>query len=106
VEDPRGDAACTDQVSLIGLEADVYEAVATLEYLGRPVKAGDITSATGSASLDEPAVLAALGSLTERGMLTVTEQDGETVYGPAYHGWSTAADQSTGRGAKGAAWRG
>jgi hypothetical protein len=96
VEDPHGDAEFADQLSLIGLEADVYEAVATLEYLGRPLKTGDITSATGSASLDEPAVLAALDSLADRGVLTVTEQDGEPAYEPAYRGWSAAPDQSAG----------
>jgi DNA-binding transcriptional ArsR family regulator len=96
VEDPHGDADFADQLSLIGLEADVYEAVATLEYLGRPLKADDITSATGSVSLDEPAVLAALDSLTDRGMLTVIEQDGEPVYEPAFRGWSAAPNQSAG----------
>jgi len=83
----------TDQLSLMGKEADVYEAIATLEYLGRPVRTADIISATG---LDEAVVSQALRSLTERGVLLEHEQDGQHVYEPARRGWSTAPEQSAG----------
>ncbi len=83
----------TDRVSLMGKEADVYEAIATLEYLGRPVRIADILSATG---LDEAVVSQALRALTERGVLVVHEEDGQYVYEPAYRGWSTAPEQSAG----------
>jgi DNA-binding IclR family transcriptional regulator len=83
----------TDQVSLMGKEADVYEAIATLEYLGRPVRIADIVSATG---LDEAVVCRALRAMTERGVLVEHEEDGQYVYEPAYRGWSTAPEQSAG----------
>ena len=83
----------TDQLSLMGKEADVYEAIATLEYLGRPVRTADIVSATG---LDEAVVSQALRSLTERGLLLEHEEDGQYVYEPAHRGWSTAPEQSAG----------
>jgi DNA-binding IclR family transcriptional regulator len=83
----------TDQVSLMGKEADVYEAIATLEYLGRPARTADIVSATG---LDEAVVSQALRSLTERGVLVESSEDGQHMYEPANRGWSTAPEQSAG----------
>ncbi len=89
-----GDRPFADQVSLLGLEADVYEAIATLEFLGLPVTATDITAATGSASLDEAETLAALESLAERGVLAVTDSPDGPTYQPAYRGWSAAPEQA------------
>lgn len=83
----------TDQVSLMGKEADVYEAIATLEYLGQPVRTTDIVSATG---LDEAVVNQALRSLTERRILVESEEDGQHAYEPAHRGWSTAHEQPAG----------
>jgi DNA-binding IclR family transcriptional regulator len=83
----------TDQVSLMGKEADVYEAIATLEYLGRPVRTADIVSATG---LDQAVVSRALRALTERGVLVEHEEGDQHVYEPGYRGWSTAPEQSAG----------
>ncbi len=54
-------------MSLVGAEADIYEAVATLEFPGRPVTAADVASA---ARMDADAVQRALGSLAERGIIT------------------------------------
>ena len=88
-----GDQPFADQVSLLGLEADVYEAIATLEFLGRPLTAADITAATGVAGLHEPTVLAALRSLTDRGLLAVTDIGAEPAYQPASRGWSAAPEQ-------------
>jgi DNA-binding IclR family transcriptional regulator len=87
------DQPFTDQVSLMGKEADVYEAIATLEYLGRPVKTSDIVSATG---LDEATVRQALRSLTQRGVLVETTEADDRDYEPAYRGWSTAPEQAAG----------
>ena len=90
-----GDQPFADQLSLLGMEADVYEAIATLEFLGRPVRAADITAATGSASLHEPTVLAALQALTDRGLLTVTDSGGESAYEPTSRGWSAAPERAS-----------
>jgi hypothetical protein len=93
-EEPTADRKTfTDQISLMGKEADVYEAIATLEYLGRPVKTSDIVSATG---LDEATACEALRSLTERGVLVETAEADERDYEPAWRGWSTEPDQSAG----------
>ncbi len=82
-----------DQISLIGDEPNVYEAIATLEFLGKPVTSADLVSATG---LDAAAVRKALRSMAERGVLVETEQEGQPVYEPAHRGWSAAPEQSTG----------
>jgi Fic family protein len=92
-ERTAGQEPFTDQVSLMGKEADVYEAIATLEFLGRPVKTSDIVSATG---LDEATARGALRSLTERGVLVETAEADERDYEPAFRGWSTEPDQSAG----------
>lgn len=82
-----------DDVSLIGVEADLYEAIATLEFLGRPVSAAEIASA---AHLDERDVRETLGGLAERGVVVMTGGDGEPAYEPARRGWSAAPEQSAG----------
>ncbi|MGN6793999.1 MAG: hypothetical protein ACTHJW_16550 [Streptosporangiaceae bacterium] len=82
-----------DQISLLGGEADIYEAIATLEYLGRPVGTAEIVAET---RLDRDAVRESLISLTQRGVLIEHVRDGQAVYEPAYRGWSAAPEESTG----------
>ncbi|MGN6679415.1 MAG: hypothetical protein ACTHKL_16765 [Streptosporangiaceae bacterium] len=82
-----------NQISLVGDEANVYEAIATLEYLGRPVGTTDLVAATG---LDEAVVRECLKSLTDRDVLKRREEDGHAAYEPAYRGWSAAPEQATG----------
>ncbi len=69
---------------------DVYEAIATLEYAGRAAARSQIAAAT---RLDGEQLDAALGELTERGMLIRTELDGEPAFEPADRGWSAAPDR-------------
>jgi hypothetical protein len=85
--------AFADHISLIGDEPNVYEAIATLEFLGKPVTAPGIVSATG---LDTAVVRQALRSMAEREVLVETEEHGEPVFEPAHRGWSAAPEQSTG----------
>jgi len=83
-----------DQITLGGDDAVIYEAIATLEFVGHQATATDIATAVNR---DEQVVRAALASLTERGMLVSTDdRDGEPVYEPAWRGWSTAPEQSAG----------
>jgi len=82
-----------DRVSLVGLEADIYEAIATLEFLGRPVTGPDIAAA---ARLDQAVVDDLLHGMTERAVVNVTDRDGAPAYEPAYRGWSTVPEQSAG----------
>jgi predicted transcriptional regulator len=78
-----------DQITLGDVDAQVYEAIATLEFTGHEVKAKDIAE---SAGIDDDAVRRALRALTQRGVLIRKEQDDEPVYEPARRGWSAAPD--------------
>ncbi len=92
-DQPSRDRVYTDDVSLIGVEADIYEAIVTLEFIGRPVRAADIASAAG---MDADEVRRALGSMVERGIVNRTAGDGEPAYEPARRGWSATPEQATG----------
>ncbi len=87
------DQPFSDQLSLVGQEADVYEAIATLEFLGRPVHATDIA---GAARLDGADVDSALAAMTERGIVVRTGDGGDPAYAPAHRGWSAAPEQPAG----------
>jgi hypothetical protein len=71
----------------------IYEAIATLEYLGRPVTRAEIGTA---ASLDGAELDERLGSLTERGLLVRSTESGEPVFTPAQRGWSAVPDEAAG----------
>jgi len=75
--------------------ADIYEAIATLEYHGRRVGAAAIIAAT---RLPESDVTASLATLVAQGLLTTEDSDGELVYVPAHRGWSAVPDQAEGKG--------
>jgi hypothetical protein len=74
-----------------GLE--IFEAVATLEYTGRRPSRSAIAAA---AQRDQAPVDAALDEMTEHGVLTKSEEDGEPVYVPARRDWSTQPDLAAG----------
>jgi|SRR5215475_7797697 len=82
-----------DHISLRGEDADVYEAIATLEFLGHHVATEEIVSATG---LDDAHVRESLAALTRRDVLVEHEEGGHEVYEPAYRGWSAVPDQAAG----------
>ena len=81
----------TDRVTLGEVDAQVYEAIATLEFIGYQVKAKDIVTAS---DLDEDSVLRALRALTQRGVLVTKKRGAEDVYAPAHRGWSAAPEQA------------
>jgi hypothetical protein len=76
--------------------AEVYEAIATIEYSGRDPSHAAIADATGLPArvLDE-----SLEAMTRLGMLTTddTGKKRETVYRPAKRGWSAQPDQAQGQ---------
>jgi hypothetical protein len=76
--------------------ADLYEAIATLEYSGQRVTEPAIVSATG---LPGDVVAAGLAKLVAEGLL-VAEDDGtgDPAYVPARRGWSTVPGQAEGKG--------
>jgi predicted transcriptional regulator len=80
-----------DQVMLSAAEAEVYEAIATLEFIGHQVTAETLVAAT---DLDEDTVIWALRSLSERGALRSERRDGAPVYVPSHRGWSAAPEQA------------
>jgi predicted transcriptional regulator len=80
-----------DQVMLSAVEAEVYEAIATLEFIGRQVTAETLITAS---DLDEDTVLAALRTLAERGVLRSERHGSALVYIPSHRGWSAAPDQA------------
>ena len=87
------DQPFTDRETIVGDEANVYEAIATLEFLGRAVTLTDLSGATG---MTQERVEAALSGLTERGVVIAASEKSESDFEPANRGWSTAPDQANG----------
>jgi Mn-dependent DtxR family transcriptional regulator len=79
-----------DAQSLSDVEAYLYEAIATLEYSGRPATEPEIAAVV---DLDDQTVTEILAQLTERGLLVrrLGEQ-GEPAFEPARRDWSAAPD--------------
>jgi hypothetical protein len=75
--------------------AGIYEAIATLEYLGHRVSHSALVAATG---LREDVVSAGLDALLSEGLLTAEDDRGERVYVPARRGWSAVPEQAEGKG--------
>jgi len=88
----KDDQPITDQVTLGDVDAQVYEAIATLEFIGYQVKAKDIVTAS---DLDENTVRRALSALTQRGVLVSRKRGSDLVYAPAHRGWSAAPEQAS-----------
>ncbi|HTS96458.1 MAG TPA: hypothetical protein VMI33_07540 [Streptosporangiaceae bacterium] len=83
------DRPFVDAQYLTDLDANIYEAVATLEFAGRPATRAQIATAAG---LDEDTVGEVLAALEEHGVLTRTPADGEDAFGLARRDWSAAPD--------------
>lgn len=79
-----------DAQALTDADAYVYEAVATLEYSGRPVTRAEIVAVS---DLDDQTTSQVLDELVERGVLLRAQAgDGEDVYELARRDWSAAPD--------------
>jgi hypothetical protein len=79
-----------DAQTLSGTEAYVYEAIATLEYAGRPVTSGELASST---DLDEHAASEILREFAEVGLVLRTEAPGGATFELARRDWSAAPDK-------------
>jgi len=90
----RKDAPHVDTQSLNDTSADIYEAIATLEYAGRRAGRGEIAATT---ALGEDALGECLADMTRRGLLVVSHDGEGEFYVPARRGWSAAPDQATGQ---------
>jgi hypothetical protein len=92
-----------DSQTLSDADSHVYEAIATLEFLGRAATRDAILSV---AALDDATVGRILASLAERGLVRAMTRDGAVVFEPASRDWSTAPEQAPGAMAReGAAGR-
>lgn len=73
--------------------ADIYEAIATLEYAGREPSRRALAAAT---KLPDQVLDDNLRAMSGLGVLATENRRGETVYVPAQRGWSTMPDQAEG----------
>jgi len=85
------DRPYVDAQAFTDLDTYIYEAVATLEYSGRPVTRGQIAAAT---DLDDRTVGEVIDVLTEHGVLEQADaaQSGEPAFALARRDWSVAPD--------------
>jgi hypothetical protein len=78
-----------DAQALSDADAYVYEAIATLEYSGRPVTRAEIIAET---DLDDETTNEILDELTGRGVLVRTRSADREAYELARRDWSAAPD--------------
>ena len=85
----RGDQPYVDAQALTDVDAQVYEAVATLEYGGHPVTREEVMQAT---DLDDPTVSEILDALTAQGVLIRTPTDDGDTFELARRDWSATPE--------------
>jgi len=85
----HNDRPFVDAQALSDADAYVYEAIATLEYSGRPVTRAEIITET---DLDDQTTSEILDELTERGVLICTRSGDGDAYELARRDWSAAPD--------------
>lgn len=86
-----------DIQAITDTSADIYEAIATLEYHGTPATRAAITAAT---RLADDVIDQSLAAMLSEGLLTTSLDHGEPVYVPSHRGWSTVPGQAEGKGLK------
>jgi len=84
----RRERSSLDAQELTDVEANVYEAIATLEFSGRPVTVAEVSSVT---ALDIQTADAIVRALAEQGVL-VPSGAGDGVFRLARRDWSAAPD--------------
>jgi DNA-binding IclR family transcriptional regulator len=86
---PRGtDRSGVDAQELTDVEAGVYEAIATLEFSGRPVTVTEVASVTG---LDVQTADRIVRALAEQGVLAASGPD-NGVFRLARRDWSATPE--------------
>ena len=85
----RGSGPYVDTQLFSELDTGVYEAVATLEYMGGSVTAEEIRKATG---LDAAAIGEVLDALTDHGVLTRKRTDAGDAFELARRDWSATPE--------------
>jgi hypothetical protein len=90
---PNHDVPHVDMQRVTDDMADIYEAIATLEYSGREPSRTALASAT---ELPDRVLEQNLSAMSRLGLLVRQERGGEDVYSPARRGWSAKPDQAEG----------
>lgn len=85
----RGEQPYVDAQVLADVGAKVYEAVATLEYSGRPVTRDEVMHVT---DLDDRTVSEVLDALTDQGVLVRTPAGDSDTFQLARRDWSATPD--------------
>jgi hypothetical protein len=83
----NSDRPYAEPMSMSEVEAYLYEAIATLEYIGHPVTRTEIAAV---ADLDDATIGPILRDMTDRGLLVQGDYGGEPAYEPARRDWSVA----------------
>lgn len=76
----RSDRPYAEPMSMNEVEAYLYEAIATLQYIGHPVTRTEIAAV---ADLDDATIGPILRDMTDRGFLVQGDYGGEPAYEPA-----------------------
>jgi hypothetical protein len=79
-----------DTQKMSGTDLHVYETVATLEYLGRPVTKKELAAAV---ALDDQILDDSLEALIRTGALVESEFADQPAFVPARRDWSTTPDR-------------
>jgi len=85
----HSDRPFVDAQALSDADAYVYEAIATLEYSGRPVTRAEVIAET---DLDDETTSEILDELTERGVLVRMQAGDREAYELGRRDWSAAPD--------------
>src|SRR5215469_13391517 len=87
------DRPYVEPMSMNEVEAYLYEAIATLEYIGHPVTRTEIVAV---ADLDDTTIDRTLRDMTDKGLPVHCDYGREPAFEPARRDWSVAPDQASG----------
>lgn len=87
------DRPYAEPMSMNEVEAYLYEAIATMEYIGHPVTRTEIVAV---ADLDDTTIDRTLRDMTDKGLLVQGDYGGEPAFEQARRDWSVAPDQASG----------
>jgi hypothetical protein len=90
----RNDRPYAEPMNMNEVAAYLYEAVATLEYIGHPVTRTEIAAV---ADLDDSTIDRTLNDMTDQGFLVQGDYGGEPAYELARRDWRVPPDKAQGR---------
>jgi Mn-dependent DtxR family transcriptional regulator len=90
----NSDRPYAEPMSMNEVEAYLYEAIATLEYIGHPVTRTEIAAV---ADLDDSTIDRTLKDMADQGFLVQGDYGGELTYELARRDWRVPPDKAQGR---------